>query len=108
MMVDTGGLVEGTGGAASPAPNGKQTPGEPEGLEEQGVDDGPTTLMVSNGKKLDAPPSEPYAVMGGWWTARVTGQVGLVACACRPQNLTPFDTDWKNGSGATPLTIQDL
>jgi hypothetical protein len=22
--------------------------------------------------------------------------------------LTPFDTNWKKGSGATPLTIQDL
>ena len=24
------------------------------------------------------------------------------------RNLTPFDTNWKKGSGATPLTIQDL
>jgi hypothetical protein len=24
------------------------------------------------------------------------------------QKLTPFDTNWKKGSGATPLTIQDL
>jgi hypothetical protein len=23
-------------------------------------------------------------------------------------NLTPFDTNWMEGSGATPLTIQDL
>jgi len=23
-------------------------------------------------------------------------------------NLTPFDTNWKKGSGATPLTTQDL
>ena len=23
-------------------------------------------------------------------------------------SLTPFDTNWKEGSGATPLTIQDL
>jgi len=23
-------------------------------------------------------------------------------------DLTPFDTNWKKGSGATPLTIQDL
>ena len=23
-------------------------------------------------------------------------------------NLTPFDTNWERGSGATPLTIQDL
>jgi len=24
------------------------------------------------------------------------------------RDLTPFDTNWKKGSGATPLTIQDL
>ena len=24
------------------------------------------------------------------------------------RNLTPFDTNWKKGSGATPLTTQDL
>jgi len=23
-------------------------------------------------------------------------------------DLTPFDTNWKKGSGATPLTTQDL
>ena len=23
-------------------------------------------------------------------------------------NLTPFDTNWKEGGGATPLTTQDL
>jgi hypothetical protein len=26
----------------------------------------------------------------------------------RAMKLTPFDTNWKEGSGATPLTIQDL
>ena len=26
----------------------------------------------------------------------------------RSLNLTPFDTNWKKGSGATPLTTQDL
>jgi hypothetical protein len=34
--------------------------------------------------------------------------VDLATRACRPQNLTPFDTNWKKGSGATPLTTQDL
>ncbi len=24
------------------------------------------------------------------------------------RDLTPFDTNWKKGSGATPLTTQDL
>src|ERR1700730_4749838 len=26
----------------------------------------------------------------------------------RSTNLTPFDTNWQKGSGATPLTTQDL
>ena len=26
----------------------------------------------------------------------------------RHRDLTPFDTNWKKGSGATPLTTQDL
>ncbi len=40
--------------------------------------------------------------------SRLTGQLDLATRACKPQNLTPFDTNWKKGSGATPLTTQDL
>jgi hypothetical protein len=31
-----------------------------------------------------------------------------LACERVFANLTPFDTNWEKGSGATPLTAQDL
>jgi hypothetical protein len=40
------------------------------------------------------------------WETQQAEMVGVLKQAI--QKLTPFDTNWRKGSGATPLTTQDL
>jgi len=61
---------------------------------------------------------EPWRVAANPWSDRCESHCGnkklfvfgtnfYVQHGDQP-DLTPFDTNWKNGSGATPLTTQDL